>query len=571
MPSIGGDKDSIKSLHSSVPSSVSYERPISVHDHAVNNGDLEKIVTPEVLPPSLRLVVSHNAASIATNATNDPDYEVDWDGESDPMNPRNWSIWYKAFTIFCISWSTWSVVVYSTSYTTGLAEMQQDFGISSEPLVTLGVTSYLIGIAFGSMLLAPISEMYGRRPVYIASMTLFTILIIPCGLATSLPEVIVVRFFGALAGSAMIANSPGTVSDIVNDDYRALAFSIWSIGPLNGPTFGPIIGGFSTQYLGWRWTNWIVMIISGIAFIFMCVLKETYAPALLRKKAKLRRKEQDENKYWSRYDSKIKFWELLKINLSRPFVMLFTESICIFWDVYIAIIYGILYLCFVAYPIVFTGVRGWSAGISGLAFTGLAVGCFLVIGTEPLLRRMINSHKKDPETGKVPPEAMVSVVCIAAVLVPVGELWFAWTCVPPVHYIWPILAGIPFGAGNTAVFIYASNYLAHSYGIYAASAMAGNSVIRSLLGGTLPLAGPAMYAKLDPHWAGTLLGLIQVAIIPIPVVFYKYGDRIRMKSALIQSMQQDKERLESKRRSGLRAAQIEKEEEEIVKIYSKPV
>ena len=94
----------------------------------------------------------------------------------------------------------------------------------------------------------------------------------------------------------------------------------------------------------------------------------------------------------------------------------------------------------------------------------ILIGCFIVIGTEPLLRRMINSHKKDPETGKVPPEAMVSVVCIAAVLVPVGELWFAWTCVPPVHWIWPILAGIPFGMGNTAIFIYASNYLAHSYG-----------------------------------------------------------------------------------------------------------
>jgi len=102
--------------------------------------------------------------------------------------------------------------------------------------------------------------------------------------------------------------------------------------------------------------------------------------------------------------------------------------------------------------------------MSGLAFTGLAVGCFLIIGLEPLIRRMINSHKKDPETGKVPPEAMVSIVCIAAALVPIGELWFAWTCAPPVHWIWPILAGIPFGAGNTAVFIYASNYLVQSYG-----------------------------------------------------------------------------------------------------------
>ena len=217
----------------------------------------------------------------------------------------------------------------------------------------------------------------------------------------------------------------------------------------------------------------------------------------------------------------------------------------------------------------------------------MAVGCFIVIGTEPLIRRMINSHKKDPETGKVPPEAMVSVVCIAAVLAPIGELWFAWTCVPPVHWIWPILASIPFAAGNTAVFIYASNYLAQSYGskcppqsdtlfcaicgslsqiVYAASAMAGNAVIRSILGGTLPLAGPAMYATLTPHWAGTLLGLIQVAIIPIPVLFYKYGHRIRMKSILIRRMQEDKEKLENKRRSSMRLAKNEKEGDEVEKV-----
>ena len=176
------------------------------------------------------------------------------------------------------------------------------------------------------------------------------------------------------------------------------------------------------------------MIISGAAWIFVIILKETYAPALLRKKAKLRRQEAGDERYWSRYDDKkVSFLSLLKVNLSRPFVMMATEPICIFWDLYVAIIYGILYLCFVAYPIVFSKIRHWSAGLSGLAFTGLAVGSFAVIGAEPLLRRIINSHKIDPQTGKVPPEAMVSVVCVAAVLAPVGELWFAWTCVPPVH------------------------------------------------------------------------------------------------------------------------------------------
>lgn len=145
-----------------------------------------------------------------------------------------------------------------------------------------------------------------------------------------------------------------------------------------------------------------------------------------------------------------------------------------------------------SYPIVFSELRGWSPGLTGLGYLGIGVGGMLVICSEPLLRRLINAHKPDPATGKPPPEAMVAVVCIAAVCCPVGEMIFAWTCTPDVHWIAPIIAGIPFGAGNCGVFIYASNYLVHSYGIYAASALAGNAVLRSAMGGTLPLAGPAM-------------------------------------------------------------------------------
>lgn len=225
-----------------------------------------------------------------------------------------------------------------------------------------------------------------------------------------------------------------------------------------------------------------------------------------------------------------------------------TVFVSIFWNIYIAIVYGILYLCFTAYPIVFQNIRGWDLGFSGLAFLGIGVGVLVTIACEPLVRRLINSHTKDPETGRVHPEAMVSFVCICSVLIPIGELWFAWTCSPAsIHWIVPLLAGIPFGAGNTGVFIYASNYLTYSYGMYAASALAGNSVIRSVLGGVLPLVGSYMYAGLGPNWSGTLLGLLEVAIVPIPFIFYKYGHRIRMKSTLIVRMQEDKKKLEGKR------------------------
>ena len=126
--------------------------------------------------------------------------------------------------------------------------MMADFKISSEPVVTLGISTFLIGVAAGGVILAPISEMYGRRPVYIVSMLLFMLLVIPAGIGSSLAEVLVVRFFSGLTGACLMANSPGTVSDIVSEEYLALAFSLWSIGPMNGPTVSLVAPLLATSY-----------------------------------------------------------------------------------------------------------------------------------------------------------------------------------------------------------------------------------------------------------------------------------------------------------------------------------
>lgn len=97
------------------------------------------------------------------------------------------------------------------------------------------MTFYLLGLAFGVLFMAPLSETYGRKPVFVISMIFFTLFTIPAAKATSITEIIVVRFLGALAGSSMIASAPGTVGELVTAEHRALAFSIWSIGPFNGP------------------------------------------------------------------------------------------------------------------------------------------------------------------------------------------------------------------------------------------------------------------------------------------------------------------------------------------------
>lgn len=124
--------------------------------------------------------------------------------------------------------------MYSTSYTSAIPGILLTFHIKEETLAILGITTYMLGLSLGSVILAPLSEMYGRRPIYLISIVMFGILTIPCALAPNLEAILISRFFGAIAGSAMISNAPGTVNDIVLEKHRALAFSIWSIGPMNG-------------------------------------------------------------------------------------------------------------------------------------------------------------------------------------------------------------------------------------------------------------------------------------------------------------------------------------------------
>lgn len=153
----------------------------------------------------------------------------------------------------------------------------------------------------------------------------------------------------------MISNSPGSIVDIADPEYLALAMSMWSIAPLNGPSLGPIIGGFVYQYLGWRWDNWIVLILGGVGTLMMATCKETYHPAILKKKAARLRKEMDDPRWWCQYDQKVSSVHLIKINLSRPFVLFATEPILWFLNIWYVTSWtrpGILPLCQTAsYPI----------------------------------------------------------------------------------------------------------------------------------------------------------------------------------------------------------------------------
>lgn len=109
---------------------------------------------------------------------------------------------------------------------------------------------------------------------------------------------------------------------------------------------------------------------------------------------------------------------------------------------------------------------------------------------------------------------------VAAIALPIGLFWFAWTSDQPVHYIVPILSGLPTGMGIAQIMIGLVQYLIDTYTIYCASAIASTVLLRSILGAAFPLVSPPMYKKLGDHWAISIFAFISLACTPIPWLFY---------------------------------------------------
>lgn len=260
-----------------------------------------------------------------SNERQSPGYEVGWI-EGDPDNPMNWSLAYKILVVAAMGFGATVISLASTCYSVTIPGLEDELGIT-KMVGLLGITTYLLGMAAGSLFLAPLSEMYGRRPVYFVSVGLFTVLTLPVALARNIETILICRFFSAFFGSAMMSNSPGSVNDVVSDLHRPMAFGFWAIGPSNGPVLGSIIGGFVYQYLGWRWTNWIIVIMGGLSFVLLALVKETYAPILLQRRAQKKRQDTNNPNWWSPYDNHLPFLAFCRINISRPIIMIITEPI----------------------------------------------------------------------------------------------------------------------------------------------------------------------------------------------------------------------------------------------------
>ncbi|KAJ5247442.1 hypothetical protein N7468_002425 [Penicillium chermesinum] len=476
------------------------------------------VVTPEII----------NYPYSGSGTEDDP-YSVSWIPD-DPRNPMLFSEVEKWTYTMLVAFATLAVSLVSSAYTGGVLEIEQDFGIGNE-VATLGVSLFVLGFAIGPLLWAPLSELFGRQLLFTTTYAGLTAFNAGAAGAQNSWTLIILRFFAGAIGSSPLTNAGGVIADMFPAKQRGVAMSMFAAAPFLGPVIGPIIGGFLGMNAGWRWVMGFLAAFSGAVWIMGSVLiPETYGPVLLRRRA-ARLSKLSGKVYRSKTDieqGRVALGEAFKIALSRPWILLLREPIVFLLSLYMAIIYGTLYMLFAAFPIVYEEHRHWNQGVSGLAFLGIMVGMLLSVAYS-LWDNKRYIKTEEAHGGFAPPEARLPPTMLACTAIPIGLFWFAWTNYPSIHWMASIAAGVPFGFGMVLVFLGIMNYLIDAYTIFAASVLAANSVLRSLFGAAFPLFTTYMYNNLGIHWASSIPAFLALACVPFPFLFYKYGPAIRVR------------------------------------------
>ncbi|PWY84823.1 MFS general substrate transporter [Aspergillus heteromorphus CBS 117.55] len=459
---------------------------------------------------------------------------VDWWDENDRENPQNWPLWKKTVVTSEICLLTFSVYIGSAIFSAGIPDVMQKFHIS-QVAATLGLTLFVAGYGCGPLLWSPMSEVpqIGRNPVYIATLAVFVALQVPTALAGNLGTLLAFRFLTGFFGSPALATGGATISDMYRPSKRAYGIGIWGMSAVCGPVLGPLVGGFAAQAKGWRWTIWELMWLSGFTLVVLTIfLPETSSTNILYRRARRLRRLTHRHNLRSEPEIEIAGLtarELAMITLVRPFTLNFLEPMVFLLNLYIALIYGLLYVWFESFAIVFGEIYHFNLGQIGLAYIGILTGVIITIPPYYWWMHRYLEPKFDPVTGALPPEARLPPAIIGGLFIPVCLFWFGWSARPDIHWIMPIVGSGFFAVGAFLLFNPVLNYLSDAYPVYAASVLAGNDLFRSSFGAGFPLFATAMYRNLGVDWASSTLAFLAVAFVPIPVVLMKYGETLRKK------------------------------------------
>ncbi|OGM42746.1 MFS transporter [Aspergillus bombycis] len=499
---------------------------------------------------------------------------VGWEQGQDPMNPHTYSMTTRITATLIVSALAFAVGAASSIESAVIPQNAAAFNVS-EVVASLATGIYLLGFAAGSLVSGPLSEILGRNAVYIGSLTLFMIFIMASGLAPNIGAQLAFRFLAGVFGCPPLTCAGGTIADLWNPLEKTLTFPLYAITSFGGPIFGPVISSYMGQgTLSWRWTNWIMLIMSGLVMgLILLFQPETYGPLLLKWKAAHLRQVTGDNRYRSQMDvQKIALFDRILGACKRQFSLTVHEPIILLISLYMTVIYIVLFTFFDGYPFIFQDVYGLSQGLTNIVWVAMYVGIAAaglwvpvvyvwtkkefeaassstsntgVSGTgvsRPGTDATVNAEgsqeqqqeqvqEEEENTKKTPhptrPENRLWFAMLGAPFIPIGLFWMGWTDYSHISIWSPIIASAVFGFGTITVFISSYMYVIDSYDIYAASALGFMTVSRYCAAGGMTVVGIPFYRNLGVQYTLTILACISALMTPVPYVFWYWGSRIR--------------------------------------------
>ncbi|TVY60032.1 putative efflux pump mfs2 [Fusarium oxysporum f. sp. cubense] len=452
--------------------------------------------------------------------------------ELDSDNPKNWPEKRKWAVTNVLSITGFNRILVSTVMAPALSVIAKDLNMTATQSV-MALSIYLLATAFGPLVIGPLSEVYGRRTILHVSNIWFLVWNLACGFANSKEMLIGTRFLAGFGASAVYALGGGVLGDIWRPDQRGKSLGWYSVIPLIGAATGPVIGGFMTDRISWRWMFWSTSMFQvAMAAISFTTFRETYAPAILKKRAKKLRKEtgQPYYTYAERTQEGHTLRKVLTQAMTRPLRLLAFHPIIQVAAVISAIGYGLLYIVLSSFAEVWAQHYGQSVEISGLHYISCALG--ELAGSQlgaPLMDYWF--RRTERRNGQHLPENRVPLMAMGAFIAPIGFIVYGWCAEFRVHWAWVDVAMFITMFGMQISGMPLQAYLIDAYPDHTSSAIAAQQFPRSLAAFLFPLFTPKMYAALGYGWGNSAMAFAELALeLAAPLLLWKVGASLRARA-----------------------------------------
>lgn len=482
-----------------------------------------------------------------------------------PYHPYHWPSKKKYLVVVCYCMLQIYVTLTSTSYVASEEYVMERFGTTNQ-VATLGQSMFILGTAVGPSFLGPLSDLGGRKWIYVFSIFIYTIANFGCAYTLNMPMLAIFMFFLGLSGSTATTNIAGTVGDLFGaSDEASQPMALFVFSANAGPSIGGIVGEaiMENGKLGFKWIFLINIILGAAYIVFLMFLPETLPRIVIQERTAVEGKDVPnvlirefgylwENirgkdaSYKALYEEKlseegneavvvehVSVFNEIKFVASKALVMMVTEPIIIFLGLYNGFAYGLLFLYMDGIFEVFVVNNGLTPIQAEVTYLNFVVGVTLVLLFQPL-QTWLFKRDRLKNGGVARPEARFLLSLVTVWGFPLGLFWFAFTSNGKTNYWSPIIAGLVLAVADPLLWLAMLSYIIDSYSAagLSNSAIAAFCIPSFAIAAALSHAGVAMFQNMSTTWAMATLGFISIGIVALVYIFYFFGHKLRSYSKI---------------------------------------